>query len=272
MTRTLFLLVAITFVANPVFAATELAKINGTVITLEEFNKRYQDNSKFFQFKTPSRKSVLEDLIKRELAVQEAKKMGLDKDPEVIERLNTVLYQALVEKKLAKEFEKIVVTDGEAKGYYSKNPEIRTSHIFVAVRPNASSEEKKKAYTRIKGIQDEYLKPGKMSFAEVAQRFSEGPAAPMGGDLDYQSRDKLEPTYYSTAVALGSPGKTSGIVETSFGYHIIKLTAVRPWDEADKARAKILLSEEKKSEIFERYMGDLRAQAKVSVKSDLIKE
>jgi peptidyl-prolyl cis-trans isomerase C/peptidyl-prolyl cis-trans isomerase D len=116
-------------------AATELAKVNSTVITLEDFNKKYKENLKFFQYKAPSKTSVLDDLVKRELGIQEAKREGLDKDPEIQERMNTVLYHALLDKKLSKEFEAIHVSDGEAKDYYARNPEVRTSHIFVALRP-----------------------------------------------------------------------------------------------------------------------------------------
>jgi len=253
-------------------AATELARINTTVITLEDFNKKYRENLKFYQFRAPTKKGVLDDLIKRELGIQEARKAGLDKDPEIIDRMNTVLYHALLDRKLSKEFEGIHISDDEAKSFYSKNPEIRTSHIFVAVRPDGTAEEKKKAMEKIKEIQDTQLKGGKMSFAEVAQRFSEGVAAPMGGDIDYQTKDKLDPTYYETAIRLGSPGKVSSIVQSQFGYHIIKLTALRPWEEADKAQVKRLLFEEKRSQIFERYMGQLRTNSKVSVKNELIRD
>jgi parvulin-like peptidyl-prolyl isomerase len=253
-------------------AATELAKINGATISLEEFNQRYQDNLKFFQFKAPSRKAVLEDLIKRELAIQEARKLGLDKDPVVIERMNTVLYQALLEKKLAKEFEQIKISDDEAKAYYSKNPEIRTSTIFIALAPNASPEEVKKATDRLRQIQNEQLKPGKMTFAEVAQRFSEGPAASMGGDIEFQTRDKLDPAYYDAALALRTPGKVSEIVRTPFGLHLIKLAAVRSWDETDRGQVKRMIFEERRAQIFEKFMGQLRTQAKVNVRSDLLKD
>ncbi len=260
------------FVGRTVHAATELARINTTVITLEDFNKRYKDNLKFFQFKAPSKKNVLEDLVKRELAIQEAKKLGLDKDPEIIDRMNTVLFQSLVERKLTKDFENIHVTDAEARDYYAKNPEFRTSHIFVGVRPDASKEDEAKARKRIEGIQNDNLKPGKMSFAEVAQRFSEGAAAPMGGDIDYQTRDKLDPTYYAEAVRLGAAGKVGGVVRSQFGYHIIKVTAVRPWEEADKGQVKRMLNEEKRAFLFEKLMADLRKQSKVTVKAELIKE
>jgi peptidyl-prolyl cis-trans isomerase C len=253
-------------------ANTELARINNSVITLEDFNKKYSENLKFFQFKTPTKKGVLDDLIKRELGIQEAKKMGLDKDPEVVDRMNTVLYHALLDKKLSKEFEKIQISDDEAKSYYSKNPEIRTSNIFVALRPDAPADQVKKARDKIQRIRDEHLRPGKMSFAEVAQRFSEGPAAPMGGDIDYQTRDKLDPSYYDAAVKLGKPGAVSDIVRSQFGFHIIKLTAVRPWEEADRAQVKRMLFDERRAQIFEKYMGQLRSASKVSVKAELLKE
>ncbi len=252
-------------------AATELARVNGTVITLEDFNKKYKENLKFFQYKAPTKQAVLDDLIKRELGIQEARRLKLDKDPEVIERMNTVLYHAVLDKVLSKQFETISSTDAEAKAFYAKNPEVRTSHIFVAVRPEANQEEDKAAFQKIKKIQDEALKDGKMGFAEAAQRYSEGVAAPMGGDLDYQTRDKLDPTYYETALKLKSPGKVSGIIRSQFGYHIVKLTAIRSWEETDKAQVKRMLFDEKRSQIFEKYMAQLKKQYKVSVKPDLVK-
>lgn len=252
--------------------ATELAKIGDTVISLEEFNKKYQENLKFFPFNPPKKKQVLEDVVNREVAIQEARRLGVDKDPEVIERIKTVLFHSLVDKQLTKEFEKINISDSEAKSFYSKNPELRTSHIFVAVKPEAKPEELKTAQERIKEIQDKYLKPGQMTFAEVAQKYSDGVAAPMGGDIDFQSREKLDPIYYETALALKTPGKVSQIVKTQYGYHIIKLTAVRPWEDADKGAVKRLMLLQKRDGLFAKYIQDLRRKAKVTIRSELIKE
>jgi peptidyl-prolyl cis-trans isomerase C/peptidyl-prolyl cis-trans isomerase D len=253
-------------------AATELARINSTVITLEDFNKKYHENLKFFQFRAPTKEGVLDDLVKRELGIQEAKREGLDKDPEIIDRMNTVLYHALLDKKLSKEFEAIHVTDDEAKSFYAKNPEIRTSHIFVAVRPDAKPAEVEAARARIMKIYNEQLKPGKMSFSEVAQRFSEGVAAPMGGDIDYQTKDKLDPGYYKAAMALSVGQYTHEPVRSQFGWHIIKLTAKRQWDDVDKAQVKRLVFDERRNEIFEHYMAQLRTKYKVAVNKELLKE
>lgn len=253
-------------------ATAPLATVNGKAITLENFTKHYEESTRFLHFKMPSKKSVLDDMIKRELAIQEAKKTGLDKDPEIQERMDAALAQALLDRKLSKEIEKISVTDSDAKDYYAKNPEIRSSHIFIAVRPGAPAEEEKKAMEKIETIQKKYLGDEKMSFAEVAQRYSEGPAAPMGGDIDYQTRDRLDASYYDAALKLRTPGKMSGVIRSPFGFHIIKLTAIRTWDEVDKGKVKRLVFDSKRQDLLERYLSDLRRQAKVSVNSDLLKE
>lgn len=254
-----------------VHASTELAKVNSRVITLEEFNKKYQDNLKFFPMGAPSKKGVLEDLIKRELAVQEARKQGLEKDAEISERINTVLYHALLERQLSKEFEKIEIADKDAKNFYAKYPEIRTSHLFVAVKPDASAAEEKSARDKIQKM-EAALRSGKMSFAEIAQRDSEGVAAPMGGDIDFQTKDQLDPAYYEAALKLKTPGKVSPIVRTQFGYHVIKLTSVRSWEDADKSAVKRLLFDQRRAELFEKYMASLRKQSSVTVHPELLKD
>lgn len=253
------------------FAATELAKINGTVITLEDFEKKYKENLRFFRYKAPTKRNVLEDMIKRELGIAEAKKMGLDKDPEVRDRIDTVLYHSLLDKKLAAQFDSIQVTDKELEKYYSQNPEIRTSHVFVQLRMDANKAQEKAALDRIKSA-EAALKKGDKTFAEIAKEYSEGVAAPGGGDIDFQTKDKLDPVYYETAVKLRHPGTVSGIVRSQFGFHIIKVTAVKEFKDIDKGYFKRMIFDEKRAEIFDRYMGDLKKSSQLSVNYDLLKE
>ncbi|MBI2711738.1 MAG: peptidylprolyl isomerase [Bdellovibrio sp.] len=265
-----FLFLAPVFFATRAEAVTELARINERIITLEEFNSKYQDNLRFFQMKQPSRRKVLDDLIKRELGVQEAKRQGLDKDPEIQARINTVLYHALLEKALNKELSSIQVSEADAKEFYLRYPVIRTSHIFVGLKKDASADAVKAAYKKIKLIEQGPLK--KFSFSEVAQKFSEGPAAPMGGDVDYQSSDKLDPYYYEAALNLKVPGAISGIVRTPFGLHIIQLTGIRPWEQTDHAEAKRRLFEHRRTEVLEKYMAQLHAKSRIAVRFDLLKD
>ena len=255
--------------ATAIAAVTELARVNGKVISLQEFDQRYKDSLKYFQFRAPSKKNMLEEVIKREIGLQEAHKLGLDRDPAVVDQMNTVLYQAFLNKKLGKQFDAIQVTDDQAKDFYDRNPEIRTSHIFIAVRPDAKPDEVKAAADRIKEIQGK-LKGGQMSFAEVAQKFSEGAAAPMGGDIDWQTGDHLDPAYYGAAMKL-SVGGVSPIVRSQFGYHIIKLTGKRSWDEVDRPAVKRIVFDQERQKIFETFMTQLRKQANVVVHGELLK-
>lgn len=60
-------------------------------------------------------------------------------------------------------------------------------------------------------------------FAELARAESDSPSAARGGDLGSFSAGRMESTFAAAAFALG-PGETSGVVETPFGFHIIKRT------------------------------------------------
>lgn len=274
-TRSILSISLVFFVtASPLVGRAEVDKsvatVNGKVITQDYFNRKFNENARYLNLQTPTKKSFLDDLIRRELGLQEARKLGIDKDPSVVERMETVLYQSLIEKKLSGEFEKINVSDDQAKSFYDRNPEIRTSHIFVNVPAGASKAEEAKAMERIKKVRDQHLRTEKMSFAEAAQRFSEGPEAAMGGDMDYQTKDRLEPSYYAAAVKLGKVGNVSDIIRTRFGFHLIKLTGINAWEQVDKPRIKRIVFDERRKQIFDNYMESLRKQAKVAVRSELL--
>lgn len=266
------LLLITNFGTGLVFADTEVARVNQRPISIETVQAKLKESSQYFQVKNPSRRSILDDLIKRELLVQEAKRIGLEKDASVQDRFDTVLFNALIEKKLNPTFEAIKVSDDEARNYYKKFPEIRTSHIFISVPQGTKKEQEQAALNRIKSIQKNQLSNKEATFAEVAQKFSEGSAAPMGGDIDYQTKEKLDPAYYETAVKLGAPGKVSDIVRTQYGYHIIKLTGIKSWDDADRGAIKRAIYEEKRTELFEQYVAQLKKKAKISIRNELLKD
>jgi peptidyl-prolyl cis-trans isomerase C len=258
------------FYCHQLNASTELAKINEKVITLEEFNRRYEENLKFFPLKPPSKKDVLNSLIQRELGIQEAKNQSLEKNPEIADRVNTILFNSFVEKSLAKEIENLRVSTEETKDFYNSAPIIRTSHILVALPPDAKEDAQKRALDKMEKILAE-LKKNK-NFAEVAQKFSDGPAAALGGDIDYQSKDRLDPDYYATALKLKTPGQISQVVRTQFGYQVIRLTGIKPWKEVDQVFFKRAKLEEKKTKIFDQLMAKLKSKAQITIHPELITE
>jgi len=128
----------------------------------------------------------------------------------------------------------IDVPEPEMRDYYEKNKDTlythpeqrRASHILFKVAPNATPEEKEEArkkaedaLTRINGGED---------FATVARETSEdSTTAPAGGDLGFFGRGRMVKEFEDAAFAL-SPGQVSGVVESGFGFHIIKVTEARP--------------------------------------------
>jgi parvulin-like peptidyl-prolyl isomerase len=252
------------FAPNEVLAVTEAARVNDHVITQEEVNARLLEINRANPAVAPTRKLIIEELIKREIAIQEARKLKLDQDPIVIERINNVLYLALIEKSLGAEFERMTVSESEAKSWFQKNPEIRTSHIFIALPPQATQEEEGRATKKLGEILAE-IKSGKVSFAEAAQKYSEDPSAAMGGDLDYRMKDRLDPAFFRAAVKIAKPGDISAPVRTPFGVHLIRLTGKRTWIESDRTQVKRLILEERRQERVGEFLGKLRQKAKVSI-------
>ena len=102
--------------------------------------------------------------------------------------------------------------------------EIRASHILVKVEADADKETKEKAKQKIEEILIK-VKAGE-NFSELAKNNSDCPSKEMGGDLNFFGRNSMAKPFEKAAYAL-KKGDISGVVETQFGYHIIKKTDER---------------------------------------------
>lgn len=140
---------------------------------------------------------------------------------------------------------KVVVSDQEVREFYDKNPEtftmpeqLRARHILITVDPKASDADKKKARTKAEELLKQ-LKAG-ADFDKLARENSGCPSSKNGGDLGYFSKGQMVKPFEDAAWAL-KPGELSGVVETQFGYHIIKLTEKRAPDKIpfDSIKARI---------------------------------
>ncbi|MDX2447129.1 MAG: peptidylprolyl isomerase [Desulfobacterales bacterium] len=104
--------------------------------------------------------------------------------------------------------------------YFKKPEEVKASHILIQVAPDAGNEEKLAARKKIEDIQKKLEAGG--DFADLARQYSEGPSKVSGGDLGYFDRKKMVKPFADAAFAL-KPGEVSDIVETRFGFHLIKV-------------------------------------------------
>ena len=168
--------------------------------------------------------------------------------------------------------DKISVTEDDAKKYYDENPEkfkvpeqIRASHILITPAATGDpNEEKAKARTKIEALLAQ-IKDG-ADFAELARANSSCPSAADGGDLNFFPRGKTTPAFEKVAFGL-KVGELSDIVETDYGFHIIKVTDHQdPTDiPFEQARDQIIksLTEAKQIEFADEYLKKLRAEAEI---------
>ena len=110
---------------------------------------------------------------------------------------------------------------------YEQKEERDASHILIAVKQGASEAEKNKARIKAEEIAAQ-VKKNPASFADVAKKESQDPgSAPKGGDLGFFSRGMMV-AQFEDAVFHMKPGEISGPVQSDFGFHIIRLNAVKP--------------------------------------------
>jgi peptidyl-prolyl cis-trans isomerase C len=169
----------------------------------------------------------------------------------------------------------IEITEEDALKHYSENktrfetPEQgRASHILIKpdtsdpnTDPNeAKADAKAKAEDLLKQIRDG------ANFAELAKAHSTCPSAKGGGDLNFFGKGQMVPPFEQAAFAL-KVGQVSDVVETRFGYHIIKLTdhkdaTVTTFEQA-KDNILNMLEQKKQGELAESYIESLKADANI---------
>ena len=168
---------------------------------------------------------------------------------------------------------KVSVSDQDVKDFYDKNPQQfqqpeswRASHILIMVPQGATDAQKKEARAKI----DDVLKQAKAGgdFAELAKKYSQDGSAQAGGDLNFFSKGQMVKPFEDAVAAL-KVGELSGVVETQFGFHVIKLTEKRPARtvplvEVNKQIGDYLMNRARQ-EKAQAFVESLKAKSKIEV-------
>jgi peptidyl-prolyl cis-trans isomerase C/peptidyl-prolyl cis-trans isomerase D len=262
------LLFAFGFSAASSVHAQVLARVGNTEITLKEFETKLNDIRKK-SINPPTPEQFLEDLVRYEVGLQEARKRKLENDPAVRQAMNEELYKGLVERSIGDKVNKIKVNEKEMRAFYAKNPELRTSHILIEVKPNATPEEKAVARKRAEEILAE-VKKSKRPFEELVKLYTDDTFTKNnGGDLGYQNRVTLVPSYYDAILRM-KMNDTSGLVETPYGFHIIKLTGRRSYEQANKQQLRTAVFDEKRKNLFNEFFTSLKSKYKIETNRKLL--
>jgi len=173
--------------------------------------------------------------------------------PEQVKAEYVVLDAAAVEKQVS-------VTDAEVAAFYNANqkrfvtPEQRTaSHILITKAQGAKPAEEAAAKAKAEAVLAEVRK-NPADFAEIAKKQSQDQgSAAQGGDLGTVERGGFVKPVEDAIYAL-KDGEVSGIVASEFGFHIIKVTSVKPSVQKPLEAAKAEITDElKKSKLSKKY-------------------
>jgi peptidyl-prolyl cis-trans isomerase C len=165
------------------------------------------------------------------------------------------------------------VSDKEAREFYDNNEErfvqperVKASHILITVNKDDADSTRARKKAQAESILAQ-LKNG-ADFSEMAKKYSDCPSKEQGGDLGYFERGRMVPEFEKAAFGLKT-GQMSGIVETPFGYHIIKTTdhaaaSTVPFDQAKENIIKYL-TDQKKQQALTSYFDSLRAASNLQI-------
>ena len=160
----------------------------------------------------------------------------------------------------------IAVPEAELKTYYEQNAarlagleERRASHILINADKGASAAERDAARAKAQALLAEVQKSPNQ-FAELARKNSQDTgSAAKGGDLDFFGRGAMVKPFEEAAFAL-KKGETSGVVETEFGFHIIRVTDIKQPEQKSFESQRAKLEQEVRSQLAQRKFAEAAEQ------------
>lgn len=225
-------------------------------ISAQEVDKRWSEMIKRF----PSQE-MLDNFLKEKGFSQKQIKEDIGRSL----KIETLLQQEVVSR--------VSVGDSEVKEEFNghreryRTPEqVHARHIFFQLKADASAEQEAKVRQKAEPVLRRVQKGE--NFASLAKEFSEDGSKSQGGDLGYFKQGDMVPAFEKAAFALGV-GKTSALVRSPFGLHIIRVEGRKaprdiPFEDIkDQIRENLL--QQKVGKQFETYLGDLRKKAKIEI-------
>ncbi len=263
MTSTLYaLLLAGLLAAGTAHAQNAPVKVNGVTISQQRMEFFVKNLVSQGRPDTPElRNSVREHLINQELLVQEARRRGLDKNTEVAMQLE-IARQSVLSDSLMRDVMRgsSAVNDEAVRKEYERlkaqlgTREFRARHILVD-----KEDEAKEIIAQIKKG---------ASFEKLASERSKDPGSKVrGGELDWSPAGQYVKPFADTLNRLKKGQMTDSPVQTSFGWHVIRVEDERPakvpaYDQV-KGNLQQQMQLQTQKQAFEKTITELRAKAKI---------
>jgi len=239
-----------------------LAFVNGRQITQTEFDARWgelAEATKARYLKEGGKRLFLDELITRELLMQEARKLGLDQNDTIRDRAQRYREQLILDELLKDRIKaKVELTKEELDAFYEQHAhELLTPlkvNVSLMLLPNISA---------AKDLEKQVNQGG--DFAKFAQRYSiDFKTKAKGGDLGPYRKGLVIPEVDAVIHTL-KPGMISAPIKTDAGYYLVKISAldkeIIQADVAVRERLRQDLLNEKRRKRFDGVIADIRAKA-----------
>lgn len=263
-----------------------VARVGDVSITLDDFEEQINQQNPLVRSRYKSldqKKKLLDSLVEREAMVLEARRLGLDNDPDVIRGFKKILARHLVNTEFnQKRVKEIEIGDEMIEQYYRENidryhapDKVRIHQIFLAA-PDADKKKRAAAQKRAADLlkQLKAKETDRRVFLQLARQHSDDEATKrVGGDTNFKTRAQLEETYgkafADAAFALKQANDLSGVVADPKGLYILRLSgkqaAIDLPLERVKGQIRTTLFARARGEAYQAFLEEVKKKVGVQV-------
>jgi peptidyl-prolyl cis-trans isomerase C len=268
-----------------------VAKVGEVSISLNDFELQINQQNPLVRSRYKSldqKKKLLDALVEREAMVLEARRLGLDKDPEVIRGYKKILARHLVNMEFnQKRVKAIEITDETIEKYYKENidryhapDKVRIHQIFLSAPASDAKKRKaarKKAADLLKQLKAKQT--DRRVFLQLARQHSDDEATKrVGGDTNFKTRAQLEETYgkafAKAAYALKQANDISGIIQDPKGFYLLRLSgkqaAIDLPLERVKGQIRTTLFARARGEAYRAFVDEVKNKVGVEIFDDKV--
>lgn len=213
-----------------------------------------------------SKDKVREELIRRELMLQEARRIGIDRKPEVAAEAEAEKRKVMVQAEAVKQ---TIVIRAYVRDFVKQHPvsDEQLRATYAAYRARGGNTEYKARHILVKDEADAKAIVARLDqgekFEELAKQSIDAASGASGGDLGWSSPAKFVTPFADALGALKKGKYSAAPVKTEFGYHLIHLDDTRPLKVPSFDEMKPMLHRDAEATTVEKMLADLRSKAKI---------
>ncbi len=142
---------------------------------------------------------------------------------------------------------------------------VRASHILIRVSPGAGPADGEAARARLQALRQQ-IAAGQLDFADAARKYSQCTSAPQGGDIGYFSRKWAVDERIARAAFAMKPGEVSDVIQTDYGFHLIKVTDRKPGQPSTFEKVRDTVRENYAMDLWQTVVTEQRRTARIDIR------